>query len=570
MTESPAAPPERRSTEGARAWLRAGMVSFATALAILAPFFWLGTASGHDISFHISSWFDAAAQWKEGILFPRWTEWANYGFGEPRFIFYPPLSWMLGAALGSVFPWTWVPPLFVLVVQTFAGISAFGLLRRTAGTFRTALFGAVAYAANPYALLVIYFRSDLAELLATSFLPLLFLAGLRLSGTLDGGPPTRKSILQFAILFAAVWLSNAPAGVLASYTLALLFFWAAATQKKLQPVLRGALGLALGLGLASFYLVPAAYEQRWVNITGALSAGLTPRENFLFAATADAEHDAFNRIASCVALLLIGGIAAAGLLVWKKRKTAERPESAERAVQTMLVLAVAAGAMMLPLTNIFWTILPKLRFVQFPWRLMMILAVVFAFLISSAARRAFALSSIVVVLLFTLTGAYLVKHAWWDAEDVSTVKEAMDKKAGFEGTDEYDPLGDDRTDVPQTQPEAKGIAEKTDSELAHKPEFQILRWTAEDRIVIVHSAGPARIRLRLLHYPAWLVTVNGAPTSTQRTVSYDAIVVAVPSGESRIEARFTRTVDRTIGGCISVLSALAGAFLMWPRNLRQA
>ena len=426
MTESPATREDRQKVEGPRAWMNAGVVSFATALAILAPFFWLGTASGHDISFHISSWFDAAGQWKEGILFPRWTEWANYGFGEPRFIFYPPLSWMLGAGLGSIFPWTWIPGLFVLVVQTFAGMSAFGLLRRTAGTSRGALFGAVAYAANPYALLVIYLRSDFAELLATSFFPMLFLAGLRLSGILNDESRRRKTIVPFGILFAAVWLSNAPAGVLASYSLALLFLWAALARKNPQPALHGASGIALGLGLASFYIVPAAYEQRWVNISGALAEGLTPRENFLFAVTTDSEHDAFNRIASYVALLLIAGILAAALIALRKSRTSERTESTGKAFPAMLALGLVATVMMIRVTNPFWTLLPKLRFVQFPWRLMMVLAILFAFFLAVAARRAFVFSLIGSALALSLTGAYLVKHTWPASRaQMNTIHSAM-------------------------------------------------------------------------------------------------------------------------------------------------
>ena len=568
MTESPAIPDEQRSIEGPRAWISAGLVSFTTALAILAPFFWLGTASGHDISFHISSWFDAAGQWQEGILCPRWTEWANYGFGEPRFIFYPPLSWMLGAGLGSIFPWTWIPALFVLVVQTFSGMSAFGLLRRTAGSFRAALFGAVAYVANPYALLVIYLRSDFAELLATAFYPLLFLAALKLGGMLEDDLRQRKTIVQFGLLFATVWLSNAPAGVLASYSLALLFLWAAVRQKNVQPALRGASGISLGLGLAAFYITPAAYEQRWVNIGGALAGGLTPRENFLFAVTTDAEHDAFNRMASYVALLLIVCIFGGALAVWRKSRAAELAGPVHKTFQAMLVVGVVGTVMMIRVTNPLWMLLPKLRFVQFPWRLMTVLAVVFAFLVATASRRALLFSWIALLLIATLTGAYLVKHAWWDTEDVNAVKEAVDTRTGFEGTDEYDPLGDDHTDVPQKQPEAIAIVEKGESEFAPKPDLQVLTWTAEDRIVVVKSVRTANIRLRLLHYPAWVVSVNGRPAQTHRTVSYDAVVVAIPAGESRIEAHFKQSADRTIGGCISAVSALVAGWLVWPLKRR--
>ena len=550
------------------AWIIALGLSLLASLAVLLPFFWLGSASGHDFEFHAASWLDVAYQWKHGVLFPRWTAWTNYGFGEPRYIFYPPLSWMLGAALSLVLPISWVPIAFIFLTQTLAGMSAFFLLRRLVGS-TPAYLGAVFYAVNPYALLVTYIRSDFAEQLACALFPVVLLATLRLAGLVRDEQPKLSALPKFALSFAAVWLCNAPAGVIVSYSAAFLFAWAALTQRSLRVAVRATGGLALGFGLAGFYLVPAAYEQRWVNIGQALASGLLPSENFLFTQIADPEHTWFNWISSICALALILLASFTALSSRRFSNNTTLSNTLKPLWAALLLLGSLATLMMLRLTAALWSLLPKMRFVQFPWRWMSIMAVVCCcFLAAAIERRRGSLWFVLVAVLCFPLGYFLTQNTWWDPDEMATQRAAIANGTGYEGVDEYDPLGDDHMDLPNRAPLAAIFTGEAGDSSAALPraKIQVERWDTTNHKISVDSSAPARVALRLLNYPVWQVTVNGKRVAPEKPDDLNEMLVPIAAGKSEIQVRFVRTGDQTAGIALSIFSLLISAGLLASRK----
>jgi hypothetical protein len=470
-------------------------------------------------------------------------------------------------------PWIYVPAVFIVVTQTMAGLSSFALGRRLFPQ-RGALFCTVCYAANPYALLIVYMRSDFAEQLALVFFPFLVLAALEVTGAVQTRFRTpRHSIAFLAIAFAAVWLTNAPAGVVATYSLTILFAWVAITTKSWRSLLHGAAGLSLGFGLAGFYLLPAAYEQPWVNISQALSSGLQPAQNFLYTIIVDPEHNVFNRIASNTAVLMI---VLAGIFAWAAYPRDKQPGSPpiNRHVWSALsVLAMTAAFLMLRVSITFWSVLPKLRYVQFPWRWMSLLAIPFAcFIAATLAQKptrwywtAVMIAALAAVLGGTAT--WMVRHTWWDSEDIPVLRKAIESDEGFEGTDEYDPAGDDHSNLPEKAPRVELLHPARRPDAAPDTKIHVEHWSAEKKEMRITAHRPLRLALRLLDYPAWRVEVNDVAVVPQRTEETDQIVVPLPAGASHVLVQFIRTPDRTIGGIVTGASILI-AMLLFVRRER--
>jgi len=855
-----------------------------TALAALLPRL-RGVSCGDDFDFHLMGWMEAQRSWTQGVLFPHWVQSANWGAGEPRFVFYPPLSWMAGALLGFVLPWNWVGTAFIFLALTGTGLATRALARQFLPAPNATLAGILA-AATPYAFFVAYHRSALSELAAAAWIPLLLLYALKpqvgsegasafdripavvpyldgesstgqpikslaeLSGNIEAaerrydrlgqsnyiaadrvkellegwadkanrpvleerehadaskiayelfyrkaarlpkgsavnlvtgpvaagkttaignggdltyevnlsnkekafehldkllvmalkptvhyihitpelsaerralraqkdgravridrstaqhlwlpqtmqavarqygdrvpinvldtsknparsmpvsevvllaytgteeqlleqqqrhldalrdsgaisyelhsqlsigtseirgrvgegssgsaeqdrgaggrgesGPriapalanpriPSLSSLIPLALVLASAWLTNAPTGVMSSYLLAFAALSAAILQRKWEPILRAAVAAPLGLGLAAFYLVPAAWEQRWIAVQQALDVGMRIQDSWLFARHADpslALHDRVLAVASTLVVftsaLTLGSFAIA--LRRGKLTLATR--------HYWLSLAIVAAALFLlqlPFSAPLWRALPKLQFLQFPWRWLAVLGVPYAIFLAAATplgtRRARIGSSAAwaaVLLGFAIASSQLFFEPCDDEDNVPAQVSDFQTGAGVLGTDEYAAPGSDNSLLASGLPDACLVSDpqqelgEIDKDSGDIPFWYLeqgscdatfaaeLNQTERKRFQIDTGDGGFLV-LRLRRYPAWEITINGSPVSGQGTREDGLIALPVAAGHSTVNIRWSTTPDVVWGRRISLASAML-LFLLW-------
>lgn len=566
------------------------------ALLATAPQLMRGDSCGHDFDFHLVSWFDAAQSWRQGIVYPHWSQSANYGAGEPRFVFYPPISWMLGAALGMILPWKAVSMMLTFLLLAGAGLATRALAREALADGPATLAGCAALFSG-YALFTAYERSDFAELTGGIWIPLLLLFAL--SDRSKSGNPWRRALdgstAPLALVVAGAWLSNAPLGVMASYLLAAVALTAAWLARSWAPVIRASIGGALGLGLAAVYLVPAAVEEAWVNIQEVVSdPGYLIENNWLFAHHAIpgfAYHDLeLDRVSWIATVMIAVALAAIAVCRWRGRMPGGSG--------WWIVLALIPATVLfleLPPSDLLWRALPKMRFLQFPWRWLVVaqapLGIFFASAVWVERRRVrpVALGACGAVFL----GAMLI--AGWnffqpcdDEDNVQAMMDVYRSGAGFEGTDEYAPAYVSDTAVAMSLP-AACLAKTPSTALGKGTPGIDLEWSkdegsceatfeaakneessAEHWVLNADIPQAGYLILRLRSYPAWRVRLNGVTVTDLPEREDGLIAVPVARGPARVTADWTTTPDVSRARLLSALALvlLAAVFALERRQAR--
>jgi hypothetical protein len=232
------------------------------------------------------------------------------------------------------------------------------------------------------------------------------------------------------------------------------------------------------------------------------------------------------------------------------------------------VLAAVIGFLLTPWSLPIWNHAPQATFLQFPWRLLAVLAAVLALALAgtlSRLRLSFAKTTAVALALtaaLTLP-AYHVFRQPCDPEDTVSARLALfHSSAGTDPTDEYTPINADNETLKTTDPpywladSPEAPAPATAAPGTTPPHFTVTAEHAEDLV------------LNLRDYPAWRVTLDGA-TDSQREHRDDGLIAfPIPAGHSTIDLRYAVMPDQTVGDPASLLALALFLFTLRTRHPR--
>jgi hypothetical protein len=523
-----------------------------------------GGLSGHDLVWHVSRVLQWHRGLTEGVLYPRFLHDVYAGYGGPVMVFIPPLPYALtevlvAAGIGPVFALELGVALFLVV----GAVGMYFFARPTLGG-PAATLSAAAYVIAPYRLLDAYVRLAYSELLATALLPFVLMA-MRRVVTRPGGP----AVVGGALGTASIILTHASSTVFClplSVAYGLWCIRSLETGQRRQAVVRLGSALILGMALSAFYAGPALLEQRYSKLPDAFSSTYQPHEHLLWPAQlieSDWDYGLSIPGPDDTMSFQLGWVHALALVAaaWLafRGRTPVRDE-----MRFWLAAAVVALFFMLQVSSWFWQVMPFVSVIQWPWRLMVIVALASSLAVGATVRlisdtaqgsqTALAVAIIALMLpsyfpfTFPAYPRFLDSHI---SPDMARNPEFLRSETMFM------PKGAQIDTSPG--PRAAVIDGSADLEIVDDRTHLLVA-----RVV---ARGPAAIRFRVFDFPGWRASGEGESSAIRRD-EIDAIVIDVQDGWQLVTLRYGPT-RQTRGAQVVSLGALIAVVAMLLHRRRR-
>ena len=511
----------------------------------------------------------------------RWVPDLGYGFGYPLFNFYGPLPYYIGA-LFNLFGFDAIAGAKAMII--------IGILLSvvTMYIFISSLFGNIAgvvisilYLYAPYHAVNVYVRGAIGELFAYGFLPLVVYGFYKIMQMKE----RKQAIIIGALGIAGILLSHNIIGMLTLMYIAVglvfLFCFLLVQKQSLTPFFLCLLLIFLGIGLSSFFVLPAFFEKSYTRVAELTTGGSDFRNHFVYidqlwdspwgyAGSAPGKIDGMSFKLGKVHVLL--GFLSFPLILFLYKKKKIRKDMLVLFVLLFCVL-LSSLFLTLPVSGLIWEKISWFAYVQYPWRhlnfILLGLCVLSSVLFLPLKRNGqLILGGIILFFTLYLNTKYFVPREYISVEEQDYIAARNLQGKISRISDEYLPK---EFIVPQEVKE-KDISELTDNTSILVKEF---KGTPTDKTYTVEVKTNEDIITNTTFFPGWKVFIDGSLgkiTNQEGRIRIEN----VPAGTHKVRLVLTNTFVRILGNTISFfslfllvyVSLFLGKMTIWQKGIQ--
>lgn len=460
---------------------------------------------------------------RDGQFPVRFLSRLNYGYGYPVANFLYP-GFMYLAEIPKVLGFGFVPSVKIILGLSMIGSVVFSFLwlRQFFGKFE-GFVGSLFYLYAPYHLFDLYKRGSVGEILALAIVPFIL------------WQIERQSFFWTSIGIALLILSH---NTLALLFLPIIILYMVLkifkTKDRKRLIYRYTGILVIGLGLASFFWLPAIFDLGYTRFS---QTQVSDWQNYFVD---------LNLIGWGTLLVFILCFLSALLRLRKRLQL--RSNDLNHSIKFILFFLVGVGSIFLSLSqsNFLWQMFP-VSFIQFPFRFLSvaILSVAFlaAYLLSILSGKTKIAASFVLLLFLIIS-----------VKQFLTPAQFFDKGEGFYATNEG-------TTTVRDEYLPKWVKEKPTGHFKEKVEvvsgeanINNLIFNSKKITFELNAVADSKIRINTLYFPGWKAVVDEKETIINHNNVQGVMDLLVSEGEHDIRFVFAETQLRLVSDIISFVS----------------
>jgi uncharacterized membrane protein len=530
------------------------IILFGLSLIAILPFFHSGFFSFHDDT-QVQRVFEMKVALLDGSFPARWVKDLGYGLGYPIFNFYAPLPYYIGAFLSILgLDLLLATKLMIVIGVIGSAFSMYFLAKEFWGKIG-GFFSALLYVFAPYHALNIYVRGDIGEVYSFLFAPLIFFSLWKYH---------EKTNYLYLVLGALSYCGLVISHNLSAMMLTpFIFIICILLFVKKRNFMIFAIPI-IGIFLSAFYAIPALLEMRYTNVLSIIGGKADFRDHFICPIQLWSSPWMYGGSASgCIdgmslklgKLHLIFGFIPIlfAAFYYKKDK-----------FKSMVVFLVSLFLLIsiflsLEWSKFVWETISFMEFFQYPWRFLLVATLFSSFLGGAVIYYIFKIKSvkdnklyfipllIILILPLILYSKLFVPQTYFSRSAEYYTNESYLIWETSKISDEYMPAYFNKPKNP-----SEIIKNKITGENVRVKE---LTQKTNRLSATVLADSDTKIIIHIPYFPTWKFYVNGKLTDFEITDS--GVLLVIPKGKNKIEARFEQTRIENLANLISLSGVLA-------------